>query len=104
MTIETRQRFWWQSNWGRRLAGGYILLVAAVAGYITYRLLFAAGRSPAIGSVMVTLGFPWSRTLGALLGSNSTPAIWLILVGSFALNAAMLCFIGSRLEQLARGN
>jgi hypothetical protein len=94
---------WWRSHWGRRAAGGYILLVAAASGFATYHLLFAASRFQTSGSLLIGLGLPWSRTLTPLVDATSSRAIWLVLVLSFALNAVMLCFIGSRFEQLARG-
>ena len=70
---------------------------------MTYHLLSTRSRLALPADIMITLGLPWTQTLGGLLDSPSASAAGLVLVVSFAINAAMLCFIGSRLEQLARG-
>lgn len=64
---------------------------------MTYHALFS--RSPFIfpGSVLLSLGLPWTRTMN---GGGA----WPTLLVSFAINAAMLYFIGSRVERLAREN
>jgi hypothetical protein len=94
---------WWRSRWGRRAAGAYILLLSAAAGFATYDLAFAARRTEFPAGLMLTLGLPWTRTISGLIEASPGGGPWVVLIVSFAVNAAMLCYIGSRLEQLARG-
>jgi hypothetical protein len=85
-----------RSRWGRRAAALYILVLSAAAGYVTYQAVFNRARFSFPGSLLRALGLPWTRTLTGGGG-------WAALFVSFAANAAMLYFIGSRLERLARG-
>lgn len=93
---------WWQSRWGRHAARAYILLLSAVAGYLTYHRLFGSARRVFPGTLLLSLGLPWTRTLGGMLDPAMGRGAWPLLLVSFAANTAMLYFIGSRLEQLAR--
>lgn len=74
----------------------YLLILSAAAGYVTYQALFNRSRFAFPGTLLQSLGLPWTRTLA---GGGSWPA----LLVSFAVNAGMLYFIGSRFERLARG-
>ena len=78
-----------QSRWGSRAAAGYLLLLSAAAGYVTYQLLFNRPEFFFPGRLLLSLGLPWTRAAGAQ---------WAGLLVSYAMNAAMLYFIGSRLE------
>ena len=78
------------SRWGRRAAAGYFLLLSAAAGFVTYQALFTRTRFGFPGGLLVSLGLPWTRAAGDE---------WPALLVSYAINAAMLYFIGSRLEQ-----
>ena len=84
-----------RSRWGRRAAAAYILVLSAAAGYVTYQALFNRSRFLFPGTLLLSLGLPWTRTTGG--------AGWLILLVSFAINAGMVYFIASRFERLAQG-
>ena len=84
-----------RSRWGSRAAAGYFLLLSAAAGYVTYHALFNRSRFLFPGTLLLSLGLPWTRTMTDGTG-------WPALLVSFAVNAGMLYFIASRLEQLAR--
>lgn len=92
----------WQSQWGRRAAAAYIFLLSAAAGYLTYHRLFASSRFAFPGTLLLSLGLPWTRTIGGALDPGSGRGAWPVLLVSFAVNTAMLYFIGSRLEQRSR--
>jgi hypothetical protein len=74
----------------------YLLVLSAAAGYVTYQAIFNRSRFIFPGTLLQSLGLPWTRTLSG--GGN-----WPALLVSFAVNAGMLYFLGSRLERLARG-
>jgi hypothetical protein len=93
----------WRSRWGRRASAAYVLLLSAALGYATYHALFNRSRFMFPGTLLVSLGLPWTRTMTGTLDSTSGGALWPTLFVSFAINAGMLYFIGSRFEQLARG-
>lgn len=92
---------WWRSRWGRNAARTYIFLLSAVAGYLTYYRLFGPARVFP-GTLLLSLGLPWTRTIGGMLDPAMGRGAWPLLLVSFAANTAMLYFIGSRLELLAR--
>jgi hypothetical protein len=81
------------SRWGRRAAAGYLLVLSATLGFVTYRLLFQRSEFIFPGRLLLSLGMPWTRAAGTA---------WPILLVSYAINTAMLYFIGSRLEQRAQ--
>jgi hypothetical protein len=83
------------SRWGRRAAAAYLLLLSAAAGYVTYQALFNRTRFTFPGALLRSLGLPWT---GTLVGGS-----WTSLLVSFAINAGMLYFLGSRFERLAHG-
>ena len=84
------------SRWGGRAAAAYLLLLSAAAGYVTYQALFNRSRFTFPGALLQSLGLPWT---GTLAGGGS----WTALLVSFAINAGMLYFLGSRFERLAHG-
>jgi hypothetical protein len=86
------------SRWGSRAAAGYLLLLSAAAGYVTYQVLFHRPRFGFPGGLLLSLGLPWTRTIGGVLDPGSGRTAWPILLVSFAINAGMLYFIGSRFE------
>ena len=86
-----------RSQWGSRAAAAYLLVLSAAAGYVTYQALFNRSRFLFPGSLLLSLGLPWTRTLSEGVG-------WLALLASFVVNAGMLYFIGSRLERLGRSS
>jgi hypothetical protein len=88
--------FWGRSRWGRRAAAAYILFLAAAAGYVTYQAFFNRYRFVFPGTLLLSLGLPWTRAMSG--------AAWPVLVVSFAINTGMLYFIGSSFERLARGD
>ena len=94
----------WRSSWGWRAAAGYALLLSAAAGYLTYHRLFNFTRFRFPGTLLVSLGLPWTRLFWAGPSAEAGSDGWLVLLVSFAVNAGMLYFIGSRMEQLARGS
>ena len=67
----------------------------AAAGFVTYQALFNRSRFFFPGTLLLSLGLPWTRTLSEGIG-------WPALLVSFAVNAGMLYFIGSRFERLSR--
>jgi hypothetical protein len=89
------------SRWGSRVAAGYLLLLSAAAGFVTYQALFNRSRFIFPGGLLVSLGLPWTRTMRGALDAGSGTS-WTILLVSFAINAGMLYFIGSRFEARAR--
>lgn len=86
------------SRWGRRAAAGYFLLLSAAGGFVTYQVLFSRTRFVFPGGLLVSLGLPWTRTIGGALQAGSGRTTWTILLVSFAINTGMLYFIGSRFE------
>ena len=91
------------SRWGSRAAAGYLLLLSAAAGFVTYQALFNRSRFVFPGGLLVSLGLPWTRTMsGALDPGGSIP--WTILLVSFAINTGMLYFIGSRFESRSKAS
>lgn len=80
----------WRFRAGWRLAGPYLLLVAAVALYVGYRLLFRPANSELVGVYLVVLGLPWSL-LGA---AGGVIGIGLALVAGIGLNAWLLYRLG----------
>ncbi|MEO8198958.1 MAG: hypothetical protein ABI679_00420 [Gemmatimonadota bacterium] len=97
-----RARFRHPWHWGRLAGGGYILLVAMAAGYVTYRLAFAGLRSPFVGIIMIILGWPWSRPLGEHFTAHGPLGVGLVLALSYSLNAATLYIVGVGLQRLVR--
>ena len=86
------------SRWGSRIAAGYLLLLSAAAGYVTYQALFNRAGFGFPGGLLVSLGLPWTRSIGGVLNHASGRTAWPILLVSFAINTGMLYFIGSRFE------
>lgn len=86
---------WVSSRWGRQAAAVYLLFLSAAAGYVTYQAFFNRSRFAFPGGLLRSLGLPWTRTMTGGGG-------WPFLLVSFAINAGMLYFIGSRLERLAK--
>ena len=70
-------------------------MLSAAAGYVTYHALFNRSRFFFPGTLLLSLGLPWTRTMADGTG-------WPTLLVSFAVNAGMLYFIGSRLERMGR--
>ena len=91
-----------RSRWGFRAAAAYILVLSAAAGYVTYQAMFNRSRFVFPGSLLASLGLPWTRGMARVFESPSPGGGWPILLVSFAINSGMLYFIGSRLEQRAR--
>lgn len=89
-------RPWASSRWGRQAAAAYLLSLSAAAGYVTYQALFNRSRFIFPGTLLESLGLPWTRVM---TGGGEWPA----LLVSFAINAGMLYFIGSQIERVARG-
>lgn len=87
---------WVSSRWGRKAIAAYLLFLSAAAGYVTYQVLFNPSRFIFPGSLLQSLGLPWTRTM---TGGGA----WPTLLVSFAINAGMLYFIGSQVERVARG-
>jgi hypothetical protein len=87
----SRQR----SRWGSRAAGAYLLALSAATGFVTYQACFNRSRFEFPGSLLLSLGLPWTRTW--------TGASWPALFLSFAVNAGLLYLIGSRFERMGRG-
>jgi len=90
------------SHWGSRAAAGYFLLLSAAAGYVTYQALFNRAGFAFPGGLLLSLGLPWTRTVGGVLDPALGRSAWLVLLVSFAINGGMLYFIGSRLEARSR--
>jgi hypothetical protein len=86
-----------RSRWGSRAAAGYFLLLSAAAGYVTYQALFNRTRFLFPGTLLLSLGLPWTRTMTDGTG-------WPALLVSFAVNLGAFYFIGAQLEQLGRSN
>ena len=89
------------SRWGSRAAAGYLLLLSAAAGFVTYQALFNRSRFDFPGGLLISLGLPWTRTMSGALEPGASIS-WTILLVSFAINAGMLYFIGSRFEARSR--
>jgi hypothetical protein len=89
------------SRWGSRAAAGYLLLLSAAAGFVTYQALFNRSRFDFPGGLLIALGLPWTRTMSGALDPGAGIS-WTILIVSFAINAGMLYFIGSRFEARSR--
>ena len=89
------------SRWGRQAAAGYLLLLSAAAGFVTYQALFNRYSFTFPGGLLVSLGLPWTRTMSGALDPAGGIS-WTILLVSFAINAGMLYFIGSRFEARSR--
>ena len=89
------------SRWGSRIAAGYVLLLSTAAGFVTYQALFNRSRFVFPGGLLVSLGLPWTRTMDPAPPPGSAGTTWAILLISFAINAGLLYFIGSRLEARA---
>lgn len=87
-------------RWGRVLAGGYLLLLAMAAGYVTYRLNFARIRSPFAGTIMLILGWPWARWLGELFRIHGGAGVALVLILSYTANALLLYLVGAGLQRI----
>lgn len=83
-----------RSRWGSRAAAGYFLLLSAAAGYVTYQALFNRTRFLFPGTLLLSLGLPWTRTMTDGTG-------WPALLVSFAVNLCMLYFIGAQFERLS---
>jgi hypothetical protein len=90
------------SRWGCRAAAGYLLLLSAAAGFVTYQALFNRARFVFPGGMLVSLGLPLTRTMGDALEPGSGRTAWIILLVSFAINTGMLYFIGSRFESRSK--
>ncbi len=92
---------WGHSRWGRRAAAGYILLLSAALGFVSYHAIFTPARFDFPGPALIALGLPWTRTVGGVI-EPGTPSLWPVLLASYAVNAGMLYFIGARLESRER--